>query len=347
MPERIVELAKTVGAIASQKVAGIKRINAHAHLLALNAQIESARAGAAGAGFGVVAKEVKTISREIESLTTELTEQLQPRLVELDQHGQRLVATVRGTRLADLALNLIEIIDRNLYERSCDVRWWATDSAVVAVCTEPTEHASEFSSSRLGVILDSYTVYADLVVCNLNGEVIAHGRPGKYPEMDRATMASTSWFRNALATEDGTGFTVADIVPVSELGGQLVATYATAIRERGETKGRPIGVLGIMFDWGAQAQAVVDGVRLSTEERGLTRALIVDSKHKVLASSDRAGVLKEIVAIETRDRKMGHYEAQDGSVVGFALTPGYETYHGLGWYGVLIQKRAHTNGVHR
>jgi hypothetical protein len=29
-------------------------------------------------------------------------------------------------------LNAIEIIDRNLYERTCDVRWWATDSAVVA-----------------------------------------------------------------------------------------------------------------------------------------------------------------------------------------------------------------------
>src|SRR5438270_10355466 len=116
MPERIVELAKAVAGIADQKVAGIKRINAHARLLALNAQIESARAGAAGAGFGVVAKEVKAISHAIETLTTELTEQLQPRLVELDQHGQRLVASVRGTRLGDLALNLIEIIDRNLYE---------------------------------------------------------------------------------------------------------------------------------------------------------------------------------------------------------------------------------------
>ncbi len=30
-----------------------------------------------------------------------------------------------GERLVDLALNAIEIIDRNLYERSCDVRWWA------------------------------------------------------------------------------------------------------------------------------------------------------------------------------------------------------------------------------
>ena len=28
-------------------------------------------------------------------------------------------------------LTNIDLIDRNLYERSCDVRWWATDSSVV------------------------------------------------------------------------------------------------------------------------------------------------------------------------------------------------------------------------
>jgi hypothetical protein len=35
---------------------------------------------------------------------------------------------------------------------------------------------------------------------------------------------------------------------------------------------------------------------------------------------------------------MGNYADNHGSVVGFALTPGYETYKGLGWYGVVEQK---------
>jgi hypothetical protein len=35
---------------------------------------------------------------------------------------------------------------------------------------------------------------------------------------------------------------------------------------------------------------------------------------------------------------MGSYA--DGDVtVGYALTPGYETYAGLGWYGCLVQRR--------
>jgi hypothetical protein len=339
MPERVVALANSVSAIASDKVAGIEKINARTRLLALNALIEATRAGTAGAGFGVVAQEVKLISREIDGLTAELTKQLQPRLAELDGLGKKLVSTVRGTRLADLALNLIEIIDRNLYERSCDVRWWATDAALVSLCSEQSESAATFATRRLGIILDSYTVYSDLVVCDTDGKVLAHGRPGNFPQLTRASMAHQSWFRDAMTTEDGTQFAVADVAVVPELGGKMVATYATAIREGGDAKGKVIGVLGVYFDWGTQAQAVVDGVRITDEEKPLTRALIVDANRRIIASSDKQGVLKEIFPLVPSASGIGHYENEDGSVVGYALTPGYETYKGLGWYGVMLQRR--------
>lgn len=35
---------------------------------------------------------------------------------------------------------------------------------------------------------------------------------------------------------------------------------------------------------------------------------------------------------------MSSYTNKNGQLIGFALTPGYETYKGLGWYGVLIQQ---------
>ncbi|MFP3526735.1 chemotaxis protein, partial [Pantoea sp. SIMBA_072] len=81
---------------------------------------------------------------------------------ELNTLGNRLVSQLRGGRLADLALNMIDIMDRNLYERSCDVRWWATDSAVVDCATAPSEANRRQAVQRLGVILGAYTVYLDL-----------------------------------------------------------------------------------------------------------------------------------------------------------------------------------------
>ena len=49
----------------------------------------------------------------------------------------RMTDRSRGERMVDLSLNAIELIDRNLYERTCDVRWWATDSAIVDCAATP------------------------------------------------------------------------------------------------------------------------------------------------------------------------------------------------------------------
>lgn len=339
MPERIIALADEISRLVANRVSRIQQTTATTRLLAMNASIEAARAGDAGIGFAVVASEVKAVSHQITQVVSELQDQLEPRINELNRLGGALISQLRGTRLADLALNLIEIVDRNLYERSCDVRWWATDSAVVDCVTRPDEPGvAGYCSRRLGVILGSYTVYLDLWVIGLDGRVRASGRPAEYPRAVGSSVADEPWFRQALNSTDGTQFSVADITPRAELGGNLVATYAATIREGGETHGRPVGVLAIFFDWQAQSRTVVEGVRLSPEERKTTRALILDRDFKVIAASDGAGILRDTYSLRTSGQAIGSYANGEGAVVGFALTPGYETYRGLGWYGVVEQR---------
>ena len=173
-PERIVELLRVVSGIAADKIRTIKQVTAATRILALNALVESNRAGEAGRGFAVVANEVKSISGRINKVTQELESELSCNIDELTELGEAMIMHVRGNRLADLSLNMIEIIDRNLYERSCDVRWWATDSAVVDCLTHETDAAARFACKRLGVILDSYTVYLDLWIANADGTVVAN-----------------------------------------------------------------------------------------------------------------------------------------------------------------------------
>ena len=64
---------------------------------------------------------------------------------------------------------------------------------------------------------------------------------------------------------------------------------------------------------------------------------MVDSHHRVIASTD-GKMLFQPYPLKTEGNKMSTYIDSEGNLVGFALTPGYETYPGLGWYGVLIQK---------
>jgi hypothetical protein len=337
-PEKVVALSKRVAGLANEKTAQINRITEETRILALNALIEAARAGEAGKGFSVVAQEVKRVSERVQTIASQLNTELSGSIGELTELGEVLVRETRGGRLSDLALNMIEIIDRNLYERSCDVRWWATDAAVVAALGGGTADA-EHASQRLGVILKNYTVYLDLWIVDAAGRVIAHGRPERHRDVVGSNIANEDWFRRAMATASGDDYVACDVATNPMLDHAQVATYATAIRRDGEARGTPIGVLGVFFDWGPQARAVVHGIRLTPEERARTRCVLIDSRHRILAASDDRDVLTGTFPLQLQGQAPGgYYSDSSGNVIGYALTPGYETYKGLGWYGVLIQK---------
>ncbi len=343
-PERVLALVDRAAGIAATKVEAIQAITSQTRILALNATIEAARAGDAGKGFTVVAGEVKAVAAEVARLSTEMNGELRDAFRALKTVGERMSAEMSGQRLVDLALNAIEIIDRNLYERTCDVRWWATDAAVVEAASQPDAANCAHAASRLGVILSAYTVYLDLWLCDREGRVIANGRPDRYPGVAGHSVAGEGWFRDALATSSGDDFAVADVMPCDPLGGVPVATYAAAIREGGQARGRVIGVLGIHFDWAPQADAVLRGVRLTPSEQGRTRALLVDAAGRVLASSDGQGALTEMVRLPAGRGGHGFAVEPGGRTTAFHRTPGYETYRGLGWSGVIIQEPARRAG---
>ncbi len=336
-PERVVALATHVGVVAAAKVRAIHGITGQTRILALNAMIEAARAGEMGRGFAVVAGEVKSISTQISELAAEMESELQVALDAVCTVGKRMAEEMRGQRLTDLALNAVEIIDRNLYERTCDVRWWATDAAVVAAIADPSPDRLAHAGRRLAVILSAYTVYLDLWLCSPEGRVVAHGRPDRYPGVAKLDVSGEAWFRDAWATASGDDYAVADIATCAALDHAPVATYATAVREGGEVNGRPIGVLGIHFDWAPQAAAVVKGVRLSQDEAARTRVLLVDARNRIIAASDLRGVLSETIALDRQGQDARAYSHPDGRVVAFHRTPGYETYRGLGWCGAIVQ----------
>jgi hypothetical protein len=340
-PERVLELADAVGAVAAAKTRAIRDITGQTRILALNATIEAARAGEAGRGFAVVASEVKAVSQVVERMATEMQTELSAALDALRALGARMAEEVRGQRLVDLSLHAIETIDRNLYERTCDVRWWATDSALVEAASDPAPARLALAEKRLGVILSAYTVYLDLWLCSAEGRVIAHGRPGRYGDVRGLDVSRESWFGAAMASATGDDYAVADVARVPALGGAASAAYAAALREGGEARGRPIGVLGIHFDWAPQAQSVIDGVRLSPAEAARSRVLLLDAAGRVLAASDRRGVLEERVALGAAPgQASGCRQEPGGRVVAFHRTPGYETYRGLGWCGAILQEKA-------
>jgi hypothetical protein len=233
---------------------------------------------------------------------------------------------------------MIDVVDRNLYERSCDVRWWATDAAVVDCMTARSASAAAHAAKRLSVILDSYTVYLDIWVLDTEGCVVANGRPSLFPVADKVNAAQHGWFTAALATRSGDEYATSNVDIAAELNGAQVATYATAIRQDGASNGKVVGVLAVFFDWAKQASTVVNGVRLTRGERDRTRCMIVDASGRVIASSATAERDGTRFDLPPNTVDIGTYRTAKGSLVGYALTPGYETYRGMGWFGIIEQQ---------
>jgi hypothetical protein len=329
----IARLTAEVNQIACEKTQSIQHITKQMKMLALNALIESARAGAQGAGFAVVAQEVRAVGQQVETIARDLESQLTKRTGNLMQSIEQMTERARGERMVDLSLNAIELIDRNLYERTCDVRWWATDSAVVNCAANPDAAAVSHVSERLAVILSAYTVYLDLWLCDLDGNVVANGRADRF-NVKGQNVAATKWFRDARALRSGDDYVAGDVERQPLLGDAQVATYCASVRGDGKANGKPLGVLAIHFDWESQARAIVQGIRVGDADRA--RVLLVDSNFRVIAASDGQGLLTERVQIALDGQRSGFYHDRAGALVAFHATPGYETYKGLGWYGVIL-----------
>jgi len=328
--------AETLRKLSTANVGTIKSITNRMRILALNALIEAERAGTVGRGFSVVAHEVRQVSSEVEGLVDGLGARLQSQVAELETATRQLVQQAQADRLVDLSLNAVELIDRNLYERTCDVRWWATDSAVVDCAAQPTAENAAYAARRLAVILSSYTVYLDLWICGLDGRILANGQPDRY-RVAGHDVGREPWFTRGAALASGDDYAVADIAASPLLGGAQVATYVASIREDGEARGRPLGVLAIHFDWQPQASAIVRGVRIDAADAERTRVMLVDSHHRVIAASDGRGVLSEVFPLRPQGVS-GTHAGDGGGIVAYHRTPGYETYEGLGWYGVIAQR---------
>jgi hypothetical protein len=339
--ESIRHLSKSISSKMNNSLRQIDDINMRVRLLSFNAQIQAAKAGDAGRTFAVVANEIGNLSTNTAQVAEGLAEETKHDIKQLSEISSRLDSVVRGGRLVDLALTNIDLIDRNLYERSCDVRWWATDSSAVDALTKPGTDSSRHACERLGVILNAYTVYYDIVLCDLNGTVIANGRSGKYKSIGM-NVAANEWFRKARNSASGDDFGFETVHPSPLVQGQHILAYSCGVRREGQANGEIIGVLGILFNWEVLAQTIVQRTPLSPSEKDTTRVCIIDTTGNILADTKNA-ILKERLNISHLESILlqgkgftisEHHGAP--TLFAVATAPGYETYS-TGWHSIIIQ----------
>lgn len=339
MPRRMRLIMSTIQKDVQGFAKSSEAIASQTQLLALNATIEAARAGDAGRGFAVVASEVKTLARQAASNSEDMRTVVLGRIKQGLDISDVLVRDLEGSRNVDMAQTLVQLIVRNLYERTADVRWWATDDAFRRALEDPSPDYIAHAAARLATINRFYSVYLDLVLVDREGRTVATSRAADFPDVSGHDYRDAPWFRQAIATASGDDYVVDDVATDPAHKNRPVALYAAAVRAGGKVDGEAIGALGVFFDWGAQSRTIVrDEPTFTDEEWSRTRVLLLDANQRIIAASDDRDLYRPY-ALDTQGRSKGTVVTSDGRVIAFARTIGYEAYDGLGWIGVVEQRR--------
>lgn len=307
-------------------------------VLALNASIEAARAGEAGKGFGVVASEVKRLADQSKKNSDNLRVHILQEIKEQSHDLENQFKIKEFDRLSEMAQTLVQLIVRNLFERTADVRWWATDDSLHQCLEYSDMQKIDYANTRLGLINRFYSVYLNLVLTDAKGKVIAVSQPDKFKNVIGADMSHLNWFRKSFATRSGDDYFAEEIYQDPLHDNKLVSVYGTAVRSKGQVNGQSIGVLGVYFDWEEQSRIIVtEEANLSTQEWSRSRVMLLDHNFRIIASSDNQNLLAPY-PLMPQDKTKGYYFNEKGELVTFAKTLGYQEYDGLGWWGVIVQK---------
>ncbi|MDT4329689.1 cache domain-containing protein [Methylomonas sp. MV1] len=301
-------------------------INDDLGLLVLNGQIASARKNAAE--FMPVLEAIKQIGTDIASIFTASVNSLQQ-------------ATVMSSHLNNagfLASLAVDIMDRNLYERANDCRWWALTSAFRRHLAAGSPDAGQRReiADILQYINALYTVYTNLYVYDANGDIVAVSDPNQQALVG-GRVGDDSGAVTALKCPDSQSYRVSPFARSALYAQRPTYIYNAAITDLADTT-RVVGGIGIVFDSEPQFAAMLSDV-LPRDEQGSPVAgcfaLFADRQKRVIATAGDsdlgAGELLDLdgacfrLPAGQRESRVVQYRERN-YLLGSAVSKGYREY---------------------
>lgn len=333
MPRRIRSLLSVLSEEVDTYASTSEAIAARTNLLALNAAIEAARSGEAGRGFSVVAQEVKALAQQARGASHEFRSEVLGRLELGAGIADEMVTEIEGNRLVELAQALIQNITRQIFDRSVDLRFVASDAEIIAATVNPTPERLALAEARLERIAQTSPYYVLAFVADADGRVILCSKP--VARVRQADLSTAVQFRKAMGSRSADEWFTDEVWqnPYSE--NRAVLVYVTGVRERG-AEGTPSGACYLEFDWESHVRAMIsDRALFGERDWSRTRISIVDQADRVVADSSgsRFGEIVPLPAKAVRGA-----ETRGDSIIAFATAQNYMGFDGLGLRCVIEQK---------
>lgn len=193
-----------------------------------------------------------------------------------------LTSSLRDSEFASHLL--VDLLDRNLYERSADCRWWAlTPELRATLSASGRDHMMlKQMSGILEYINTLYTVYTRIVVYDASGCIVASSNAAKADGtvIGECIDAVTLEHVKALRTEQD--YYVTLFGPSNLYEGRSTYVYHAAIRDL-QNESIVVGGIGLVFDAEPEFLAMLKG---GLGSQAGAAALFVDRQRRVISSTD-------------------------------------------------------------
>lgn len=222
----------------------------------------------------------------------------------------------------------IDILIRNLFERTADVAFLATDqdirAFIVAQTSSHNEQARSDIQARLTEYVKKYSVYDEILILDVKGNVLANLDPE-----NPVQMSTDSLLAETMATSEDyiETFRYSDLR--SKANHSLI--YSCKITATNEPTSQVLGVLCLCFRFENEMQAIFNSLSDDTQHP----LLLLDAKGSVIASSET-----NLVPLGTRftyqaEPHLATYQGQE-YLVTHCQSHGYQGFYGLGWWAMTM-----------
>ena len=247
------------------------QVNDELSLIVLNGVISAARNEAVE--FVPVLDAIRGIGKEIHQVFSHSVEELAQTVL----HSQL-------EELEMLARQALDIMDRNLYERANDCRWWAHNKKFQELLRQPDSEKQQEAAKELAYINDLYTVYSNIYLYDKTQRILCSARDNR----EQQQMPDNSGAADCLVLNSAHQYAVSDFEPSVLYQQQSTYIYHAPVFTD-TTSGKAQGGIALVFDSAPQFSAMLLDI-LPKNEHGEVKedfsACFIDEKAVVLSSSN-------------------------------------------------------------
>lgn len=250
------------------------------------------------------------------------------------------IANLQQTVIAALLQNVqsraafaIDVMDRNLYERANDCRWWALDATFRHSLAEKSNDGTRGCGAVLARINSLYTVYTNLILFDAEGRVVAVSQVSEMHRVGESLDAD--WVRQVSMLHSTQDYVVSAFEPSVLYADRATFIYAAAVQHP-ETH-QTVGGIAIVFDAAPQFEAMLSDA-LPRDSHGEpipgSFALFLDRDGRVIASSNNTYAVGSVASLGLNLESLRNGEGvasivvRDGRswAIGATMSAGYREY---------------------